>query len=64
MTYRLKKNLTEETFEFPEGNKELVKGLICYTSNWNRSITIMHDGKAICDIDSSMAEDYFELATV
>ena len=61
MRYRLKMDLTEETFEFPQGNRELVKGLICNTANWNRSETIMHDGKAICDIDSLMAEDYFEL---
>ena len=63
MKYRLKTDLTEETFEFPEGNKELTKGLICYTAIWHRSETIMHAGKAICDTDSQMAEDYFEPIT-
>jgi hypothetical protein len=37
------------------------KGPVCYVEDWNRLLTIMYDGKVICDLDSKMAEDYFEI---
>lgn len=59
--YRLIKDLNnEETWEFEKGNTVLKKGIICYIQNWDRVLTIMFDGKAICDLDSEMAKDYFE----
>ncbi|WP_404820275.1 hypothetical protein [Lacrimispora sp. HJ-01] len=59
--YRLIKDLnTEDTWEYDKGNTTLKKGLTCYLDDWNRSLTIMYDGKAICDFDSKMANDYFE----
>lgn len=59
--YRLTKDLnTEDTWEYDKGNTTLKKGLTCYLDDWNRSLTIMYEGKAICDFDSKMANDYFE----
>ncbi len=59
--YRLIKDLdNEETWEFDKGNTILKEGIICYVQNWDRVLTIMFDGKAICDLDSEMAKDYFE----
>lgn len=59
--YRLVKDLnTEDTWEFDKGNTILKKGLTCYLDNWDRCLTIMYDGKAICDVDSKIANEYFE----
>lgn len=59
--YRLIKDLNnEETWKFEKGNTVLKKGIICDVQNWNRVLTIMFNGKAICDLDSEMAKDYFE----
>lgn len=59
--YRLTKDLNdEETWEFDKGNTILKEGIICYVKNWDRVLTIMFEGKAICDLDSEMAKDYFE----
>lgn len=58
--YRLIKDLNIDTWEFDRGNTILKKGLTCYLDNWDRCLTIMYDGKAICDVDSKMADEYFE----
>ena len=58
--YRLIKDLNnEETWEFDKENTFLKEGIICDVQNWNRVLTIMFEGKAICDLDSEMAKDYF-----
>lgn len=59
--YKLIKDLcTEETWEFGKENTLLKEGIICDVQDWNRSPTIMFEGKAICDLDSRMAKEYFE----
>ncbi len=59
--YRLIKDLrTEETWEYDKENTFFKEGVICYVQNWHRLPTIMFEGKAICDLDSRMAKDYFE----
>lgn len=58
--YRLIKDLdNEETWEFDKGNTVLKEGIICDVQNWDRVLTIMFEGKAICDLDTEMAKDYF-----
>ena len=49
----------EETWEFDKGNTILKEGIICYVQNWDRVLTIMFDGKAICDLDSRSGERLF-----
>lgn len=36
------------------------KGSVCGTAIVEGCETILHEGKAVCDVDSGMAEEYFE----
>lgn len=59
--YELLKDINEKTWEY-DGQKKgisLEKGLFCYVHDWHGILTLMYDGKAICDLDSQMATEFF-----
>lgn len=58
--YKLIKDLTQEdTWKFDKGNDILKAGIFCTVEDWNRCLTIMYHGKAICDVDSRMERECF-----
>lgn len=60
MKYRAIKDITEKGWENVEG--EIKAGDILDCRNWHGCLTIMlSDNRAVCDEDSQMAKDLFEL---
>ena len=60
MKYRAKKDIPKEIEKWEEIDF-IPKGTICECVPWHGIDTICYKGKAICDADSDMEKDYFEV---
>ncbi len=60
MKFKAKKDMKFSEDSGWEDYGTIPKGTVCESDSFDRFLAIFYKGKAVCDVDSQMANDYFE----